>query len=249
MAYTIAVAGKGGSGKTTIASLIAYNLVRAGRTPILAVDADPNSNFSIGLGLAGSETIASLREEALRDTPQGMSKIEFVNMRLQESIIEGEHIDLLVMGRPEGPGCYCAVNNLLRGHLSKVSKSYKYVVVDNEAGLEHLSRRTTDDVDLLLLVSEPTVVGLRSCANVCEIAASLPVKIKDSYLLINKANYSFTQEVRDGIGRIKIPHAGEIPFDAQVIEASEKGLSLQTIPDTSAAAAAVKKMLQRVGVI
>jgi MinD superfamily P-loop ATPase len=98
-------------------------------------------------------------------------------------------------------------------------------------------------------VSEPTVVGLRSCANVCEIAASLPVKIKDSYLLINKADHSFTQEVKDGIGRIKIPHAGEIPFDARVIEASEKGLSLQTIPDTSAAAAAVKKMLQRVGVL
>lgn len=249
MAYTIAVAGKGGSGKTTIASLVAYNLVRAGRTPILAVDADPNANFSIGLGLAASETVASLREEALRDTPAGMSKIEFVNMRLQESIIEGEHIDLLVMGRPEGPGCYCAVNNLLRGHLSKVSKSYKYVVIDNEAGMEHLSRRTTDDVDLLLLVAEPTVVGLRSCANVREIAKSLPVKIRNSCLLINKANRSFTQEVKECLEKINVACTGEIPYDAQIIEASEKGLSLQDLSESSAAAAAVKNMLQKSGVL
>lgn len=249
MSYTIAVAGKGGSGKTTIASLVAYNLARAGHTPILAVDADPNSNFSIGLGLVASETVASLREEALRDTPQGMSKIEFVNMRLQESIIEGEHIDLLVMGRPEGPGCYCAVNNLLRGHLSKVSKSYKYVVIDNEAGMEHLSRRTTDDVDLLLLVAEPTVVGLRSCANVREIAKSLPVKIRNSCLLINKANRSFTREVKECLEKINVPCTGEIPYDAQIIEASEKGLSLQSISESSAAAAAVKEVLQRVGVL
>ena len=183
MAFTIAVAGKGGSGKTTLATLTILQLIRQNKGPVLAVDADPNSNLNVGLGMKFEETIADLREEVLtKEIPSGMSKTEFFDYRLHECLVEGNKVDLLVMGRPEGSGCYCAVNNLLRQYLSRISKQYKYVVMDNEAGMEHLSRRTTDGVDVLLITSDPTIVSIRSAARIQEIALQIKLKIKDIYL-------------------------------------------------------------------
>jgi CO dehydrogenase nickel-insertion accessory protein CooC1 len=140
MSLRVAVAGKGGTGKTTLSAALVRVCLEAQAGPVLAVDADPNSNFSLCLGLAESTSLADIREE--KDVPAGMSKLEYMNLRVQECLSEGRGVDLICMGRPEGPGCYCAVNHLLRNELSKLQHAYPVVIIDNEAGMEHLSRRT-----------------------------------------------------------------------------------------------------------
>jgi len=245
MPYRIAVAGKGGSGKTTFASLVAYNLVKARKVPVLAVDADPNANFNVSLGLTYEETIADLREEALKSVPAGMPKTQYVNMRLQESVVEGEHIDLLIMGKPEGGGCYCAVNHLLRDHLSKVSQNYRYVIIDNEAGMEHLSRRTTDDVDVLFLVSDPSPVGLRACALAKKTAEGLALKIKRIYLVLNRSVDGLSKASRGIIQEERLEVIGRIPADDELRRAGEEGTSLLLLPENTPAVAAVKEILDK----
>ncbi|OGS45585.1 MAG: hypothetical protein A2539_07100 [Elusimicrobia bacterium RIFOXYD2_FULL_34_15] len=183
----IAVAGKGGVGKSTIASLIVKQLVDSKNTPVLAVDADPNANLGFYLGIECNTSISDLREDEFKNNPSGISKVEWLDLKTQECIIETDKgFDLLVMGKPEGPGCYCAVNNLLRTFMKKISQQYKNVVIDNEAGLEHISRRTNDEVDVLFIVAEPTKVSLLAAENVRKTAESLGSKIKKIYLLINK---------------------------------------------------------------
>ncbi|MFN3480737.1 MAG: carbon monoxide dehydrogenase, partial [Thermodesulfovibrionales bacterium] len=165
MAYIIALAGKGGTGKTSIAALTIRYLIEQRRGPVLAVDADSNSCLNEALGVEVHATIGSLREESLQvvrsgaDRPGGMSMEQLFDYQVQQSLIESEGFDLLVMGRPEGPGCYCAANNIIRKYTDKLSETYPYVVIDNEAGMEHLSRRTTHRVNLLLIVSDSTVKG------------------------------------------------------------------------------------------
>jgi len=237
MAFTIAVAGKGGSGKTTLATLIILHLIRQNKGPILAVDADPNSNLNVGLGMKFGETIADLREEVLaKEVPSGMSKTDFFDYRLHECLVEGDKVDLLVMGRPEGPGCYCAVNNLLRQYLSKISKQYKYVVIDNEAGMEHLSRRTTDDLDVLLITSDPTLVSIRSAARIQEIALQIKLKVKDIYLIANRTSESkdISSLISGGIPD-RLSLLENIPEDHLVLEASEKEEDLLSLPSESPA--------------
>ncbi|TET40210.1 MAG: carbon monoxide dehydrogenase, partial [Elusimicrobia bacterium] len=232
MAFTIAVAGKGGSGKTTLATLTILQLIRQNKGPVLAVDADPNSNLNVGLGMKFEETIADLREEVLtKEIPSGMSKTEFFDYRLHECLVEGDKVDLLVMGRPEGSGCYCAVNNLLRQYLSRISKQYKYVVMDNEAGMEHLSRRTTDGVDVLLVTSDPTLVSIRSAARIQEIALQIKLKIKDIYLIINRvAKTKDISSLISGTISDRLSLLENIPEDPLVLEASKKEENLLSLP-------------------
>ena len=151
---TIAVAGKGGTGKTTIASLAVRYLVKKGETPVLVVDADPNSNMGQTLGIEVPITVGSAREQGFagdRDIPGGMTKDQFVEYKMQEALAEGEGFDLLTMGRPEGAGCYCFANNIIRRYMDGLAGDYRHVIMDNEAGLEHLSRRTTRKTDVLLV--------------------------------------------------------------------------------------------------
>jgi len=251
MAFIIAVAGKGGVGKTTISAMLVQYLIKIDR-PVLAVDADPNSNLNVALGMKYEETIADVREEVKRETPEGFSKSEFFGLRLEETLTEGEGFDLLVMGRPEGPGCYCAVNNILRDYLAKIAKKYKFVVIDNEAGMEHLSRRTATDIDLLLLVTDPTMVGISSAINAFNTAKSAGVKIKDIELIINKSTPSTGSglilsgrpkehgnivEVSKGgmeedklklIRQAGLKIGGYIPFQDEIQKSSEKGYSVKT---------------------
>jgi CO dehydrogenase maturation factor len=228
MSYTIAIAGKGGVGKTTVAALLIRYLLEKVR-PILAVDADPNSNLNVLLGLQYSNTVSDIREEARASSSTSLSKTDFFNLRLQEILVEGEGVDLLVMGRPEGPGCYCAINNILREHLSRLGKNYEFVVIDNEAGMEHLSRRTANSIDRLLLISDSTVVSIHSAINAFRTAGSAGLKVKACSILINKSRMSLEQEKVRLIQDSGLAIEGYIPFQEEIERESELGGRIQNI--------------------
>ncbi|HQN76522.1 MAG TPA: AAA family ATPase [Methanomassiliicoccales archaeon] len=186
MSFLIAVAGKGGVGKSTLSALLVRILSE--EDAVLAVDADPNSNLGRKLGTGVPGTVGQVREGLLSkggQPPRDMSKQEYLKLKLREILSEGEGHDLLTMGRPEGPGCYCYVNNLLRVFVDQLMDSYRYVVIDNEAGMEHLSRRTAREMDLLILVSDPTAVGAETVARLSELADELDLRVKRKVLLIN----------------------------------------------------------------
>ncbi|MEW6040140.1 MAG: AAA family ATPase [Elusimicrobiota bacterium] len=239
-----AVAGKGGTGKTTFSALTIMEFIRRGYTPVLAVDADPNSNLGDLLGLKYTETISDIREE-LRNPdiiPSNMSKSDFVNMRLNEIIIEGKSVDLIVMGRPEGKECYCYVNEILRGFLSKLSSNYKIVIIDNEAGMEHLSRRTTDNIDALFILADSSASSLRAAERIYKMTTTLKLRIEKKYSVLNRSN---------NLPPGKVPVAGAeflgmIPYDKKLFELSEAGESLTKIRDDSPAQGQVRKILDKV---
>jgi len=226
MSCIIAIAGKGGVGKTTISAMLVHYLLTIDK-PVLAVDADPNSNLNAALGMEYEETIADIREEAKKKIPENFSKSEFFSLRLEEAIAEGNGFDLLVMGRPEGPGCYCAVNNILREYLAKISKKYQFVVIDNEAGMEHLSRRTAADIDLLLLISDPTMVGIGSAINAFNTAKSAGIKIKEISLIINKSKGRLDPDKLKLIEETGLKIGGYIDFQDAIQKNSEKGGSVK----------------------
>ncbi len=192
MTKRIAVCGKGGVGKTTVVCGIVNYLIEKNLTPILVVDADPNSNLAESLGLKYDLTIADIREELRKaQIPTHLSKAEYVDMRLQEALVEYKDFDLVVMGRPEGRECYCYINELLRTFLSNLSKNYKYVVVDTEAGMEHFSRRTTDNIDILIIVTIPTKVSFDTVKKILDLIPKLGLKIYDKKILLNLAEENF----------------------------------------------------------
>ncbi|MBC7326251.1 MAG: AAA family ATPase, partial [Moorella sp. (in: Bacteria)] len=190
MAITLAIAGKGGTGKTTLAALFIRQLIRAKKGPVLAVDADANANLNEALGVEIEDTIAEMLARInnnLEPLPAGMTKDQYVAYRVHQSLTEGDDFDLLVMGGPEGPGCYCYANNLLKGFIQQLSANYPYVVMDNEAGLEHLSRRTTSNVDVLFVTSDASARGVRSAGRIKQLVESLGLDVRRMCLVINKA--------------------------------------------------------------
>ncbi|MBU4346579.1 MAG: AAA family ATPase [Candidatus Omnitrophica bacterium] len=233
MGYTIAIAGKGGTGKTTLAALIVRVIREKKLGSVLAVDADPNSNLAEALGIEIKETIGSILEEISlhpEKIPSGMPKDRFMEYRLQTAIAEGNGFDILVMGRPEGPGCYCYVNNVLRNIMSKLVKDYDYIVIDNEAGLEHLSRRTSRDAQALLVISDATKVGLKSAKRINELANELGVKIKKRLLIINQHDQEVNKEVIKDSG---LEYIGNIPLDNNITKVSLNGNSLLGLDNDS----------------
>jgi len=233
MGYTIAIAGKGGTGKTTLAALIVRVIREKKLGSVLAVDADPNSNLAEALGIEIKETIGSILEEISlhpEKIPSGMPKDRFMEYRLQTAIAEGNGFDILVMGRPEGPGCYCYVNNVLRNIMSKLVKDYDYIVIDNEAGLEHLSRRTSRDAQALLVISDATKVGLKSAKRINELANELGVKIKKRLLIINQHDQEVNKEVIKDSG---LEYIGNMPLDNNITEVSLNGNSLLGLDNDS----------------
>ena len=220
MGYTIAIAGKGGTGKTTIAALIIRLLKEEKLGSILAVDADPNNNLAEALGAEVKETVGSILDEVClypEKIPSGMSKDRFIEYQVQTSITEAGGFDILAMGRPEGPGCYCYVNNLLRNITSKLMKDYDYVVIDNEAGFEHLSRRTTRACDALVVVSDATAVGLKAAGRISDLVKELNIKAKKTLLIIN---YSDKIMEKDKIKKSGLDYIGNIPKDPEITEIS-----------------------------
>ena len=199
MARVIALAGKGGTGKTTVAGLVVRALRRNGHGPVLAVDADPNSCLDVTIGLSADRSVSDVLDETrgLRDVPQNMPKPTYVEYQLEHCLAEGRGVDLIVMGRPEGAECYCSANQMLRTFLDRMIGSYPTVVVDNEAGMEHLSRRTTKDVDLLLVVSDATMAGARASRRIADLVGELELPVKRIAVVVDGA-----EELADPVAEI-----------------------------------------------
>ena len=223
MSYSIAMAGKGGTGKTTLAGFLITYLVERGRTPVLAVDADANSNLNEVLGLEVEATLGDAREEMKKGVASGMTKDVYMEMKLQEAVVEASGFDLIVMGRPEGSGCYCAANSLLGMYLEKLIGNYASVVTDNEAGMEHLSRLATDNVDVLLVVSDPTRRGIQAAARIVELTRELHLTIGRSLLVVNRMKDGQRESVTRAAEDYHLDLIGVIPDDPAVWECDLEG--------------------------
>jgi CO dehydrogenase maturation factor len=243
MATTIAISGKGGSGKTTLTAMIVAILRNQTKDSILAVDADPNSSLGLMMGVEPTGTIAEIREDA-RAAPAvsaGTDRVRSFEYGIQQAITEADGFDLLTMGRPEGPHCYCAVNNILRTFLDKLSSQYQYVIIDNEAGMEHLSRRTTNNVDLLCIVAEKTPLGSITARRIFQLAKQLPISVKETGIIWNDTKVDVVENDTD---KFKIPCFGNVPYDKAVFGASMQGKPIFDLEANSPAFSAVRKILK-----
>jgi CO dehydrogenase maturation factor len=250
MTTTIAVAGKGGTGKTTLAGLLIRRLVEAHASPILAIDADPASNLNTVLGLPLEKTVGDVREETSEKAranllEAGIAKRDLLDYEINSTVVEGVGVDLLAMGRPEGPGCYCAANNMLRAIVDTIAEGYPWVVIDNEAGLEHLSRRTTRDVDVLLIVSDATVRGITTAGRVRAVLDELKTKVGKHYLIVNRAGNGLTPELEQAIRDQRLELLAVLPDDPLVASFDAAGRPIFDLPDDSVLKAAFAKVLDR----
>jgi CO dehydrogenase maturation factor len=218
MTYSIGFAGKGGTGKTTLAGLLIKYLVEKGKTPVLAVDADANANLNEVLGCEVEETLGDAREDMKRGVGTGMTKDVYMEMKLQQAVIEEKGFDLIVMGRPEGAGCYCAANSLLTVYLDKLIGNYDFVVIDNEAGMEHISRLTTNNIDTLLVVSDPTRRGIQAGARIVELANDLSLNIDRKLLIVNQSKEGQQEAVKKAVEQYGLALVGTVPEDPEIQE-------------------------------
>jgi CO dehydrogenase maturation factor len=246
LSFNIAVAGKGGSGKTSLASLVIRYLMKKEAGPILAVDADPNANLGESLGLDTGQTvgslIASFNDEKI-NIPSGMTKEAYLDVKMNEAIVEAKGIDLVTMGRGEGPECYCYPNTILRKFADTLSGNYPYMVMDNEAGMEHLSRRTTQNIDELLLVSDHTVKGVRTIARIIELVDELKLIVKRQSVIINQVPDGLDPMVVEELKRLGIKPAATIPLDEELVNYDIQMKPLLTLPDSSRAVKAIGDLM------
>lgn len=248
MTFSIAIAGKGGIGKTTLSALLVRALQESGRRPVLAVDADPNSNLAEALGVEPGKPLAEIREQG--SSPEGspasgIGRVRAVEDEIQRAIAEADGFDLIAMGRPEGPRCYCAVNNLLRKSLDELSRNYAVVVVDNEAGMEHLSRRTTNDVDVLVVVMNPTLPSVRAAERILELSHQLPVRIARRAVLVNRLGPAGpAASVERHLARLQAERLPDVPQDDAVESAGAIGQDVFGLAADSPALTAVRNVVQ-----
>jgi CO dehydrogenase maturation factor len=234
MPLSIALAGKGGTGKTTLAGLLVKYLVSRDKTPVLAVDADANANLNEVLGLTVPDTLGNAREEMKKgNVPSGMTKDIFINMKMEEAVVESEGFDLIVMGQPEGAGCYCAANSLLTGFLEKLTENYPYIVMDNEAGMEHISRLTTRNVDTLLIVTDPSRRGIQAAVRIHRLAGELNIGVENSCVVMNQAREEPAKAVLDMLEAENLPLVGTIPQDKTIYEYDLAGRPTVEMPGDS----------------
>jgi len=259
MTTTIALAGKGGVGKTTISGMVIKYLVQSQPGAILAIDADPSSNLNMVLGLDLEWTVGDIREDLLSQVketltaggaamgalPGGVSKREFLDYQVRSSVSEGDRFDLVAMGRSEGAGCYCAVNHNLREVVDSISKNYRYVVIDNEAGMEHLSRRTTRDVQHLLVVSDPTQRGLVAAERIAAFRKQMDIHIEHTWLILNRLPGEMPAPLQERVAAMDIPLLGVVPADARLVEFEFSGRPLVDLGDDSPVFKAISTMMQR----
>jgi CO dehydrogenase maturation factor len=260
MSITIALAGKGGVGKTTVSGMIIKYLAQNQPGSILAIDADPSSNLNMVLGLDLEWTVGDIREDMLEQVkssltnggaamgtmPGGTSKRDYLEYHVRSSLAEGSRFDLIAMGRGEGQGCYCAVNHNLREVIDGMSRHYAYVVIDNEAGMEHLSRRTTRDVQHLFIVSDPTQRGLVAAQRIADMRKELDINIENAYLILNRLRGDMPVELSAFVEKLNVPLLGTIPADDNLGAFEFSGKPLVDLGDDSPVYQAVEKMMRQV---
>ncbi len=255
MGKTIAVAGKGGVGKTSITALILKSLIEAGKKPLLAIDADSNSNLHEVLGLPQPRSVGCVREEVRKlgdEIPGGMSKDRFMEYQIQASLEEGKFFDFLSMGRPEGSGCYCMANNILREIISRLTSNYAFVVVDNEAGMEHLSRRTEEEVDHLFVISDPAPRSLRTIARIAELIDELGGRIHNKHLVLSRVQGDIEQlseTTKKEIERLPYKPEGVIPYDEALVDLDLRGEPLLNISVEAPSFKAVDGLLRSLKIL
>lgn len=252
----IAVAGKGGTGKTSLTGLLIHFLVQAGKGPVLAVDADANSNLNEVLGIEVEQDLGSIREEVnwaeRKGTviPGGMNKTEYLQYKLNAVVSEGNGYDMLVMGRTQGEGCYCYVNGILKNQLEKLSGNYGHVVIDNEAGMEHISRGTVGNIDLLLLVSDYSRRSIQAVGRIKILAEELKLKIPKMGLIVNKApNGELSDTILEEISIQGLELFGVVPLDPSVTDYDSKGIPLVEMPEDTSSKSALKDILKKLQLI
>jgi CO dehydrogenase maturation factor len=248
LSINIAVAGKGGTGKTSVTSLVIRYILKNNLGTVLAVDADPNSNLAENLGLEVRQTVGRILNEfqgEKMNIPAGMTKEAYLEYQLNGAISEGKKLDLITMGRGEGPECYCYPNVVIRKLIDDWAKNYTYVVMDNEAGMEHLSRRTTQNIDEMLLVSDHSVKGLRAIARIRDLIKELKLVIKRESIIINQVPGEIDPLLKQEMERLVINPAVVIPADDDVRQYDLEQKPLFNLPDTSRAVEAVNGLMER----
>ncbi|MBN1222032.1 MAG: AAA family ATPase [Candidatus Aminicenantes bacterium] len=245
---TIAVSGKGGTGKSTLSALIIRWLRKNRSQSILAVDADSNVNLNDLLGVAVKETVGSIREEmrkSIDQIPGGMTKQAFLEYKIHTSLVETPDFDLIAMGRPEGPGCYCYANNLLRDILKTLSHNYQYVIIDNEAGMEHLSRRTAHNIDSLLIVSDPSIRGVRAAGRINRLLTELSTRVGERHLILNRVRESVPEVLLQAASEEAMHLLGTVPEDDQLHRIDQTGESVWNIPEDAEIYQAVDTFIKK----
>ena len=246
VACRIAVGGKGGVGKTTLAALFVRHLLKKGKTPVLAVDADPNANLGEAVGLSYSTTVGTIVAHFIddkTDIPEGMTKERYLDYKLNAAIVEGRGVDLVAMGRGEGQGCYCYPNLILRGFVERLTENYPYIVIDNEAGMEHLSRRTSDKIDHMFIVSDPSLRGIKSAARIRDLIVELKLDIARVYLALMRVRDPLEPVLTRQIAESGMELVATIPEDGLIHEYELEGRPLTELPDQSPAVGAVDALL------
>ena len=260
MATTIALAGKGGVGKTTISAMVIKYLIQTYNHSVLAIDADPSSNLNMVLGLDLEWTVGDIREDLLNQVkksllasgaamgalPGGVSKHDYLDYQIRSSLSEGDRFDLIAMGRSEGSGCYCAVNHNLREVIDAISKNYNYIVIDNEAGMEHLSRRTTRDVQHLLIVTDPTQRGIVAAERIAAFRHEMDIRIDNTYLILNRMFGEIPEPLQERIDALDFPMVGVVPADSELTSMEFSGRPLVEIEDNSPVYQAVANMMGQI---
>ncbi len=244
----IAVSGKGGTGKTMVSALLIKAIAEKDSYDILAIDSDPDSNLPEALGVEVEKTIGDIREELLEEReklPPGMSWQQKLEYEAMDALVETDAFDLLSMGRPEGPGCYCAANHVLREIVDTMAKNYDIVVIDTEAGLEHLSRRTTQNVDTMLVVTDTSKRGITTAARIKELAGELKINFSRLNVIINRATPEVEGKLQDYVKEIGLEVAGIIPEDEMVRKFDVEGVPLTQLPEESKAYRAIKKIVEK----
>jgi len=246
MSYNIAVAGKGGSGKTSTACLVIRYLMKNKPGPILAVDADANANLGDSLGLEIGETVGQILNEFQGDKikiPSGMTKQVYLEYKLNEIVVESKGLDLITMGRGEGAECYCYPNVVLRKFVDGLAENYVYTVLDNEAGMEHLSRGTTQNIDDLFIISNYSVKGIRAVARIRDLVSELQLGVNRQSVIITSAPPEFDPAINEELARLNIEPTAVIPFDEEVRDYDIHFRPLIELPDTSKAVTAVNNLM------
>jgi len=253
MTMTIAVAGKGGTGKTTFAALLIEYIRRQNLGCILAIDGDPSANLNLVLGMELQETVGRIREDTRAQVSSGrydisIPKTDFFEYRINESLVEGDRIDLIAMGRPEGPGCYCAANSILRNVIDRLGNQYDFVVIDNEAGMEHISRQTTREVDKLFILTDMTMRGVAAAGHIASLVNELGTRVREAYLVINRADSNVPALIKQKIEELGLHLIGTLPQDATIAQFDMTGRPIIEVSEEAPIYKAVAEIAIKAGI-